>query len=431
MIVLVCTYKRALRLMSFLALLLSLALSSSYSTAEAARASAPGSCPNDCSLGGECVLGACRCDAPFTGPDCGTLRLAPARTGRALFSPNASSWGGAPLALPLGSKTPRYYMYVATMANGCGLNSWTCNSQCSVAVADSIEGPYEIVGEPVVPAFCHNPSVHVSPEGNIVLFHIGSGQPHDGVAPIICHAGNGSTDVPKSLMCKRTSTSAHVAASDAFVAGQFQEGEQVAALPNVASAPVDMPLGPFTELRSQEGWGANNPAVHIFANGTVIMIAKFECNTTVSPDPAQFCRQFGVFVAPRWDAANYTFVKMLDVFGEDPCLFETKRGLHMVADLRQYTPAAGPVLNRTSAIHHAYSVNGLDWTIDASSVAASTVVPLRNARTLRVTRRERPHVLRSATSPHVPLALFSAGALGNTHDAGGDQTFTMVQPFGQ
>jgi hypothetical protein len=290
-----------------------------------------------------------------------------------------------------------------------------------------VEGPYEIVGKPVVAAFCHNPSVHVSPEGNIVLFHIGNGQPHDGVAPMVCHAGNGSTDLPTSQVCKHKSDA--LAASDAFVAGQFQEGEQVAVLPNVASAPIDKPLGPFTELRLREGWGANNPAVHIFANGTVLMIAKFACNTTVSPDPAQFCRQFGVFVAPRWNADNYTFVKMLDVFGEDPGLFETKRGLHMVADLRQYTPSAGPVLNHTSSIHHAYSANGLDWTIDTTSVAASPTVPLRNTDVLRVTRRERPHILSSATSPRVPLALFSGAALGNTHEAGGDHTFTMVQPF--
>lgn len=190
-----------------------------------------------------------------------------------------------------------------------------------------------------------------------------------------------------------------------------------------------------------------NPCVHHFAQ--VLLVAKFSCNTTVAPDPSTFCRQFGVFTATRWDAANWTFVRMLELFGEDPALFATERGLHMIADLRQYTPLAGPALNRSSAIHHAFSHNGLDWTINTKSFAVGGAVELRDGGALEVKRRERPHVLmsvptfmprsnstiidssgvESSRASSRPLALFSAASMGNTHERGGDHTFTLVAPF--
>lgn len=232
------------------------------------------SCPSDCSLAGACGSdGTCVCDPPFTGLDCATLNLGPARSGRALFRQNASSWGGSPIALRHATSGVRYFMYVATMANGCGLNSWTCNSQCAVAVADTPEGPYELApGPAAVPAFCHNPSAHVTPDGKIVIFHIGSDTPHDGVLPMHCQSGNGSTDIPPDQLCKKKGTDEphEVLRDGAFPAQRFAVGETISTnLPNIAYSSVDRPLGPFKELRSKEGWGANNPAVHIYPNGSV------------------------------------------------------------------------------------------------------------------------------------------------------------------
>ena len=139
---------------------------------------------------------------------------------------------------------------------------------------------------------------------------------------------------------------------------------------------------------------------------------------------------------------------MLELFGEDPGLFSTEHGLHMIADLRQYTPLAGPALNRSSAIHHAFSRNGLDWTINTKTFAVpGGAVHLRGGGTLKVSRRERPHILMSASAPGLssgasmrhggsasptvskPLAQFNAAAMDNTHEAGGDHTFTLVAPF--
>eukprot|EP00729_Bicosta_minor_P020907 gene20907-7740_t len=145
-------------------------------------------CPYNCSLAGVCTKiipsaasnisgSSCKCDEGFTGTSCGTLDLAPNRSTPALYRSNASSWGGAVLGI-----NGRYYMYAAVLANGCGLDTWECNSQC----------PYRIVEEhgAVAGAFCHNPTAHLAPDGTILIFHIGNGLPHDGVPPMHCHSGN-------------------------------------------------------------------------------------------------------------------------------------------------------------------------------------------------------------------------------------------------
>ena len=134
-------------------------------------------CPYNCSLAGVCTNiipsatsnisgSSCKCDEGFTGTSCGTLDLAPNRSTPALYRSNASSWGGAvyvtflvqipnynthththtttndvvALNIILHNRlviNGRYYMYAAVMANGCGLDTWECNSQCNVASGDS------------------------------------------------------------------------------------------------------------------------------------------------------------------------------------------------------------------------------------------------------------------------------------------------------
>jgi hypothetical protein len=327
-------------------------------------------------------------------------------------------------------------MYSAAMANNCGLNSWTCNSECIVATSKTIQGPYEIKNV-AVGAFCHNPTVYRTPDGNIIIMHIGGGEYHDGIPPMVCNSHNGSTDIPAAEICKKkyTHTSGVSHQQDYFEAGSFSAGDQISP-PNIAYS--KSPLGPFKQLGTgPEGWGANNPAAHINDDGSIVLVTKFSCNSTINPDN-RFCRQFGLFTAPAWNA-NYTFVKMLEVFGEDPYVWRSEQGgLHMVADLSQYTPALPPFAKGTFNPRHAYSNNdGLDWVLNVNSSGVPTKgsIPLENGTSLDLTRRERPQFLFSArifgqiASPAKPLALFSAGALGNTHEQGGDQTLTLVQPF--
>lgn len=341
-----------------------------------------------------------------------------------------------------------FYMYGASMANGCGLNSWLCNSECVVAKASSVQGPYAIRGV-AVGAFCHNPTAHRAPDGTVLIMHIGSGSYHDGIPPMVCHSLNGSTDVPPDKICQKatpgkggpvaelaggrqreTASGALPALRDHFAANQFLPGETVSP-PNIAYSTSYE--GPFKPLGQAQGWGANNPAASIRDDGRVLLVAKFGCNTTVNPDPSKFCRQFGVFTAEAWNG-TYVFKRMIEVYGEDPFVWKTAHGYHLIADLQQYTPALPKLAKGTTNPRHAFSVDGLDWIIDANSSALPTPeLPLKNGSNISLTRRERPQILFSASSdtPTRPLALFNGAALGNTHERGGDHTLTVVQPFVQ
>ena len=491
----------------------------------------------DCRLAGACVNGVCACDPGFTGTQCQMLDLVPAGGGgvnktkrvvswssssssrsplpgllpspqntptlapvsaaQALYASNSSSWGGSVIQDPVSG---RFYMYVAAFANGCGLDSWTCNSACVIAESDTVQGPFKITATALGP-FCHNPTVHVAPDGTIVLFHIGSGTYHDGIKPMVCHTCNGSTGVPSSQICMKkenktkknlsnngtataapsnnniavgkgssssSSSSSRLSISsksinfdkDYFHAGQFRVGDDPGP-PNIAYSRNGAYHGPFTRLNGSGGgggWGANNPAAVIDpVDGSVLLVAKFACNKTVSPDPTTFCRQFGVFTAPSWNG-TYTFRRMIEVFGEDPYLWRSTHGWHMIADLSQYTKVLPAFKPGTYNPRHAFSPNGLDWFIDTENSALPTrEIPLVNGSVMTLTRRERPQILFAAKaaagkeevkgeeprregggeiskgkeggSSARPLAIYNGAALGETHVQGGDHTFTSVQPF--
>eukprot|EP00041_Stephanoeca_diplocostata_P021861 m.516375 g.516375 ORF g.516375 m.516375 type:complete len:436 (-) comp21927_c4_seq5:565-1872(-) len=406
----------------------------------------------DCSLAGACVAGSCHCDDGFKGESCSVLNLAPAAgNSRALYAGDRSTWGGSVIGI-----NGTYYMYTAQMMNGCGLNSWECNSACVVATARAIEGPYQI-HEKIVGEFCHNPTAHIAPDGSILVFHIGTGQPHDNIPPMQCHSGNGTTDVPTSAICKKPAVEMGgipILSDGAFPNGYWNPGDDVEP-PNIAYSTTG-PRGPFAPLgspASNNAWAMNNPAVLFFPNGSLLVVAKFGCNSTISPDPATFCRQFGVYFGVSW-RGPYTFKRMIEVFGEDPYLFRTSHGIHMIADLRHYVPGTPSFAPGLNAIHHAYSPNGYDWTIANTTSAVDGpggVIPCRDGTNASYTRRERPQILMMPTVDAItsdqtsqrngklqkrldpdtprPVALFNGAALGNTHAYADDHTLTVVQPF--
>jgi len=124
----------------------------------------------NCSLNGRCVGGSCLCDAPWTGPRCGTLEVGVAKPGGAYgWRPNRTSWGGNPVRGDDGL----YHLYVAEIPGG--LRNWGGQSQCAHATSPSVEGPYDRQGL-VLGHECHNPSTLRHPQtGEYLMFHIGKG----------------------------------------------------------------------------------------------------------------------------------------------------------------------------------------------------------------------------------------------------------------
>ena len=84
----------------------------------------------DCNLNGDCISGNCVCWKPWAGQSCESLAFAPAHPIAAYgMMPKVTSWGGNALFID-----GEWHLFVAEMANGCGLSTWGVNSQ----VVDSI-----------------------------------------------------------------------------------------------------------------------------------------------------------------------------------------------------------------------------------------------------------------------------------------------------
>ena len=113
----------------------------------------------DCQLNGVCSQGSCICDSGWRGEKCEELDLLPVDSMTPAYGGNGTtSWGGSVVKSSNGS----FHMFVAEMANSCGLNTWVTNSIIVHAVASAPEGPYQ-KREVVMPPFAHNPTALQAP----------------------------------------------------------------------------------------------------------------------------------------------------------------------------------------------------------------------------------------------------------------------------
>ena len=143
-------------------------------------------CSSDlgCSLNGVCRSGACACDAPWGGPACALLQILPspvagAGAGAGIYgvAPNVTSWGGNVVQWP--QDDGRFHLFVAEIAESCGMANWKNNSFVTHAVSDAVGGPY-VEADVAVPSWAHNPQV-IAHGTSLFLFHIGAG---DGTAAL-------------------------------------------------------------------------------------------------------------------------------------------------------------------------------------------------------------------------------------------------------
>jgi len=152
--------------------LLSIQVATSYNELSHEIAADKSGCidDKDCNLNGECIENICKCDAPWTGSDCGMLDVLPAPNHVSFHgeSSKSTSWGGSVLRVPsklLGGhaseQNDTYVMYVAEMLNECGLREWTTNSAVAVATSPTPDGPYTR-RKRIIQPWSHNPqAIHV------------------------------------------------------------------------------------------------------------------------------------------------------------------------------------------------------------------------------------------------------------------------------
>jgi hypothetical protein len=141
------------------------------------RAEVAPSVPPPCSLNG--AGSPCICDPGWTGKNCGQLDLLPAPplasqvTALSATTTNNtaanSTWG---ISVVGPDKVGVYHGYMTEIANHCPLGDYSSASQIVHLTAPHPLGPWTRKGVALA-GFAHNPQAVMSPNGSILLFHIG------------------------------------------------------------------------------------------------------------------------------------------------------------------------------------------------------------------------------------------------------------------
>lgn len=130
----------------------------------------------------------------WTGKRCSLLNFQPAASVKqGIYEPGVSTWGGSVIK---SEADGLYHAHAAEMLAGCGISSWTHNSQSVHFTAKDPLGPYtrQAIAQP---RFSHNPSATVLPDGSWLLFHLGMGIPRrnaaQGIEPVYTNCSQGQT----------------------------------------------------------------------------------------------------------------------------------------------------------------------------------------------------------------------------------------------
>jgi len=330
----------------------------------------------DCSLGGTCTSGSCKCSSNWKGTSCSELNVGVTYKSGGYHVPLHYSWGGS----VINDGTGTYHMFASEFINECGLMSWETNSQVIHATSSKPQGPF-VVKNIALPTEHHNPTIRRAVDGTYLLFCIGE-------------------NYDKPTNCNGTGEQIPERNPGPFVGG---------GIINLAySKSLDGPweqLDQNNMIHGRSGkWDdmVTNPAPVILANGTVLLYYRGS-----STQGGTKIYQIGLASAPNWKGP-YTRVvdtSLFTVSNEDPFVWqETDGHFHM---LTHYFAGGGG---------HAFSADGVHWKF--AGVGYNQSVVWDDHTTTKFGRRERPQVL---IENGKPIMLFN----GVTPE-GSNNSFTIV-----
>lgn len=274
----------------------------------------------DCALNGQCLLGQCECDAPWSGLSCSLLSFVPHPQPSAAygFDPNVTSWGGNAVQGDDGL----YHLYVTEIAGkNCGLTAWKHNSQVVHATSVNPGGPYQREGV-ALPVSSHNPQA-IRFNDMWLIFHI---------YPALNGTVNDcDSDYPISLASSETPMISQIH-------GSFS--------PNGPWHPINTTMPECT-----------NPSPWVLRNGTLMVActpSKRGANfTLLMADSLE-----GVWaVRDLWPPVSPPEIRP-HKFWEDPFLWVDGRG-HWHVLMHTYSPHQMEDVDYISG--HIYSVDGFEW----------------------------------------------------------------------
>lgn len=324
------------------------------------------------------------------------------------------------------------HAYAAEFTQHCGVRPWQSNSLCAHFTARDPLGPFTR-RDVVNPVWCHNPSITVTPEGEWLMYHVGSGVP---------------STKPQYTNCSDGATIGKVAADLMHTAeGAVGASELQGPTMSVFSSPG--PDGPWKDNRvslvTSTGWptgGLSNPAplpphslaaLNHSAGGNRWMVMFAARNRY-----GAWSSQLGIARAAAWDAQ---YVLDADpvcsgplcrngstpdwrTFCEDPFVWTDADGTyHQLCNSKDCPPRGKtpppphyPYLCNGYGMH-AYSPDGVSWTW-STTPAYDKTVELADGTTWDLGRRERPHILfdTDGTPTHLYCAVTGAlpGAMRKT-----------------
>lgn len=366
------------------------------SSGHAAMRKPPPATP-ECSLNGAMSTdkARCDCDQGWTGEACGQLALLPAPALGSTVTPAAalsvdnsaanSTWGISVVG-PIDSV---FHGYMTEIANECQLGDYGIASQIVHMTAGSPLGPWAREGV-VLAGFAHNPQAILTPNGSVILFHIGEEMPRRclgdcrGTRPT--HTSRGNITHPPKPRPESCPTPSH--------------GASVA----VAGSP-EGPFRRFPYIFGERGFSQTNPAPLLLADGTLIVHLRRGTETSIPLFFGHVDRPGGPWVArPGRLHASPAVVATHD---EDAFFWRTPRGYHMITHRAvtdpRYPPApapCGPPLG--SALcggGHLFSKDLRAWFSGESvyhrnaSAMAQCLVTFEDGETVRFTSRQRPTML--------------------------------------
>eukprot|EP01065_Artemidia_motanka_P026832 TRINITY_DN32069_c0_g1_i1.p1 TRINITY_DN32069_c0_g1~~TRINITY_DN32069_c0_g1_i1.p1 ORF type:complete len:375 (+),score=113.86 TRINITY_DN32069_c0_g1_i1:52-1125(+) len=320
----------------------------------------------DCELLGDCVGGACVCDAGWTGATCSELKQGESSVVWPV-SGGAASWGGSILKTADG--VPHLFADVVCRKYTC---AHTNSAQIIHAVSDGgVDGPYRYV-DTVVPAEIENPHTAVAPDGTALLYFADHNYTFLNAT---CTGAVGSDPYPRDVK---------------YMGLMYNDDFGGGGLWKYHFPEYTADMSPFLPLR--------NPSPLVLPNGTVLLAFRYN---HVSPHIGE---SNGIAVADSWRgpyrlvSANATPAEQ----AEDPFLFSNGRGYHLV-----YHCYRGDVSGC-----HSYSPDAVTWTVSPNA-AYTKQVAWRNGTTRMYDYRERPEIVFDGSAP---VRLVTGVEWGNKRD---------------
>jgi hypothetical protein len=327
------------------------------------------------------------CDPGLSGPDCTVLTALPTPLDGGLSDPEASFWDGSAIQADDGS----WHLFASRFVNGCGLSSWTTNSECVHATAVGPLGPFQ-VDSVVTPAFCHNPVIRRAKDGTYLLFSLG--QPADPSTLLTACQDGVTLDAPTTGALDLDVCSIQVQ-SAASVTGPWQAPVQLTTAGTIPLCPT-------------------NPSPVLSDDGSVALF--FRAYQLGGADSSVVERLFTTG-APSWQGP-YAFGALSPVLerpGEDPFVWKSADGsLRMLFnDKFTSTPEVGGL-----AIAAA---DGGTWAFSGDVYGLE--IPMQDGTTLQVARRERPSI--AWTSDGRGAVLYT----GVVPSSASDRSYVMATPL--